>query len=133
MLRTISKRWIFAVGCVLVFGLLFQPLSFADTNPLTEKVDQLFEFWDKPNSPGCALGIIRDGKLIYARGYGMANLEHNIPITTKSIFRIGSTSKQFTAMCLALLEEEGKLSLDDRINNFFPHNVSIILPDKKFL
>jgi len=120
VLRKFSKKWIFAVGCVLVFVLLWKPLSYAQADSLTEKVDRLFVSWDKPDSPGCALGIIQDGKLIYARGYGMANLEHNIPITSKSVFRIGSTSKQFTAMCLALLEEEGKLSLDDSINIFFP-------------
>lgn len=119
-LRTFSRKWIFAVGIVLVFLLLWEPLSYAQTDSLTEKVDQLFVFWDKPDSPGCALGIIQDGKMIYTRGYGMANLEHNIPITSKSIFRIGSTSKQFTAMCLVLLEEEGKLSLDDSLNKFFP-------------
>jgi len=120
VLRTFSKKWVIAVGCVLVFLLLLETLSYAQTGSLTEKVDKLFASWDKPDSPGCALGIIQDGKLIYARGYGMANLEHNIPITSKSIFRIGSTSKQFTAMCLALLEEEGKLSLDDSLSKFFP-------------
>ncbi|MGB3863052.1 MAG: serine hydrolase domain-containing protein [Candidatus Aminicenantaceae bacterium] len=120
MLRTSSKKWFFAVGCVLVFLLFWEPLSYAQTDSLTEKVDQLFVSWDKPDSPGCALGIIHDGKLIYARGYGMANLEYNIPITSKSIFRIGSTSKQFAAMCMVLLEEEGKLSLDDSLRKFFP-------------
>lgn len=120
MLRTFSKKWVFTVGCVLVFLLFWEPLSYAQTGSLTEKVDQLFVSWDKPDSPGCALGIIHDGKLIYARGYGMANLEHNIPITSKSVFRIGSTSKQFTAMCLVLLEDEGKLSLDDSLSKFFP-------------
>lgn len=120
MLRTSGKKRVFAAWCVLVFVLFWEPLSYAQTDSLTEKVDQLFVSWDKPDSPGCALGIIQDGKLIYTRGYGMANLEHNIPITSKSIFRIGSTSKQFTAMCLALLEEEGKLSLDDNLSKFFP-------------
>jgi CubicO group peptidase (beta-lactamase class C family) len=120
VLRTFSRKWIFAVGIVLVFLLLWKPFSYAQTDSITEKVDQLFVFWDKPDSPGCALGVIQDGKMIYARGYGMANLEYSIPITSNSIFRIGSTSKQFTAMCLALLEEEGKLSLDDNLNEFFP-------------
>jgi CubicO group peptidase (beta-lactamase class C family) len=50
----------------------------------------------------------------------MANLEHNIPLTPKSVFRIGSTSKQFTAVCMALLEEEGALSLDDSLRKFLP-------------
>jgi len=82
---------------------------------LTDKVDELFTVWDTPDSPGCALGIIKDGKLIYKRGYGMANLEHNIPISATTVLRIGSTSKQFTAMSIALLAEQGKISLDDDI------------------
>lgn len=120
VLKAFSKRWVIVVGCALVFVPLWGPLSYANSETFTEKVNRLFVSWDKPNTPGCALGIIQDGKLIYKRGYGMANLEHNIPITSKSIFRIGSTSKQFTAMCLALLEEEGKLSLADSLKKYFP-------------
>ena len=119
-MRTFSQSRIFTLGCALVFVLLGITSGYANTDSLTEKVDKLFVSWDKTESPGCALGIIRDGKLIYARGYGMANLEYNIPITPKSIFRIGSTSKQFVAMCMALLEEEGKLSLDDSLRKFLP-------------
>jgi len=87
---------------------------------LEKRVDALFTEWDKPDSPGCALGVIRDGKFVYRHGYGMADLEYGIPITSESVFRIGSTSKQFTAMCLALLEEEDKLSLDDSLRQFLP-------------
>jgi CubicO group peptidase (beta-lactamase class C family) len=90
------------------------------TQDVAKQVDALFAQWDKPDSPGCALGVIRDGRFIHKRGYGMANLEYAIPITSDSVFRIGSTSKQFTAMCLALLEEEGKLSLDDPLRKFLP-------------
>ena len=82
--------------------------------------DQLFAEWDSPNSPGCALGVIRDGQFVYKRGYRMANLEHNIPISSDTVFRIGSTSKQFTAMCVVLLAERGKLSLDDDIGEYLP-------------
>lgn len=85
---------------------------------LTDKVDELFAEWDKPVSSGCALGIIKNGKLIYKRGYGMANLEHNIPISSTTVFRIGSTSKQFTAMSIVLLAEQGKISLDDDIRKY---------------
>lgn len=91
----------------------------ASDSPKT-KVDQVFAMYDKPDSPGCALGVIQDGQFIYKRGYGMANLEHNIPITPSSIFRIGSTSKQFTAAAILLLAEEGKLSLDDDIRTYLP-------------
>jgi CubicO group peptidase (beta-lactamase class C family) len=90
------------------------------TQDVSKRVDALFAEWDKPDSPGCALGVIRDGRFIHKCGYGMANLEYGIPITADSVFRIGSTSKQFTAMCLALLEEEGKLSLDDPLRKFLP-------------
>jgi CubicO group peptidase (beta-lactamase class C family) len=83
-------------------------------------VDKLFSAWDKDDSPGCALGIIEDGKFLYKRGYGMANLEYGLPISSQSVFRIGSTSKQFTAMCILLLQEEGKLTVDDSLKKHFP-------------
>lgn len=94
--------------------------ALADAQALQARVDQLFAAWDRPDSPGCALGVIRDGRLIYARGYGMANLEHAIPITPQTVFDIGSTSKQFTAASILLLEQQGKLSLDDDIRRFVP-------------
>jgi CubicO group peptidase (beta-lactamase class C family) len=90
----------------------------SDENAL--QVDALFERWDRTDSSGCGLGIIRDGSLIYERSYGMANLEHHIPITSDTVFRIASTSKQFTAMGLLLLEQGGALSLDDDIRNYLP-------------
>ena len=86
----------------------------------TDKVDKLFEKWDSTVSPGVSLGIIQNGEFIYKRGYGMANLEHNVPITPETVFRIGSTSKQFTAACIAILSLQGKLSLDDDIRKYIP-------------
>lgn len=83
-------------------------------------VDALFAPWDKPDSPGCMLGVIRDGELVHARGFGQANLEHGIPITIKSVFDIGSTSKQFTASCIGLLEQDGKLTADDDVRKWIP-------------
>ena len=70
-------------------------------------VDAIFREWDTPDTPGCALGIVRDGTLVYARGYGMANLEYGIPITPASVFHVASLSKQFTAMCILALAAEG--------------------------
>ena len=86
----------------------------------TDKVDDLFAAWDKPDSPGCALAVIKDGAIIYKRGYGMADLERNVPISTVSVFDIGSTGKQFTAMLIAILAKQGALSLDDSINKYIP-------------
>jgi len=104
------------VTAVLVLS-LFSPLV-ADEK--TAQVDQIFARWGKPNSPGCALAVIQNGRLIYKQGYGIASLEHSIPITPGSVFYIGSCSKQFVAMCIALLSTEGKLSLDDDIRRYIP-------------
>ncbi|HSR51246.1 MAG TPA: serine hydrolase domain-containing protein [Acidobacteriota bacterium] len=84
------------------------------------EIDAVFAAYDKPDSPGCALGLIRDGELVYSRGYGQANLEYGIPLSSKSVFRIGSTSKQFTAAAIFLLEQDGRLSLDDDIRKHVP-------------
>ena len=82
------------------------------------KVDQIFSQWNHKNSPGAALSIIKDGKIIYSKGYGMADLEHDIPVTDSTIFYIGSVSKQFVTMCILLLEEQGKLKLDDKVQKY---------------
>ena len=74
--------------------------------------------------PGCALAIIREGDIVYSRGYGMADLEHDIPISPQSVFYIGSVSKQFVTTALLLLVEEGKLSLEDDVRKYIPE-----LPD----
>jgi len=91
-----------------------------DANNLNVKVDAIFAQYDKPDSPGCALGVIKDGKLAYARGYGMANLEHGVPNGPKLVYDIGSTSKQFTAASILLLARQGKLSLDDDVRKHIP-------------
>ncbi|MHA1320673.1 MAG: serine hydrolase domain-containing protein [Promethearchaeota archaeon] len=87
---------------------------------IIQEINQLFKPWDKLDSPGCVLGIIKDGKFIYKKGYGMADLEHNIPISSESVFCIGSVTKQFIAICILLLTEQNKLCLDDDIRNFLP-------------
>ncbi len=90
--------------------------------PLTGRAefDRVFAEYDRPGSPGCALGVIQNGEFLYARGYGEANLEHAVPITPATVFRIASVSKQFTAMVVLLLEERGDLSLDDRLGRWLP-------------
>ena len=82
---------------------------------LEAKVNQLFAEWNRPNSPGAALAVTKDGETIYTQGYGIANLEYDIPITPTTIFDIASVSKQFAAFAIATLSHEGKLSLDDDI------------------
>lgn len=93
--------------------------SFAQIKEKTE-VDKIFADWHNSNVPGGALGVVKDGKLIYANGYGTADLEHDIKITPSTVFYIGSVSKQFVTFCILLLEEQGKLNLDDPIQKYFP-------------
>jgi CubicO group peptidase (beta-lactamase class C family) len=90
----------------------------AERPPWAAEVDALFAAWDRPDSPGCALGVIQDGKLAYARGYGQASLEHAVPITSRTVFDVGSTSKQFTAASIGLLVQDGKLGVEDEIHDW---------------
>ena len=87
---------------------------------LEAKVDQLFAEWNRSDTPGAALAVTRDGEIIYKQGYGTANLEYDIPITTGTIFDIASVSKQFAGFAIATLSHEGKLSLDDDIRMSLP-------------
>ncbi len=83
--------------------------------PDRARVDSIFAPWAAENSPGCAVGVYRGGAILFARGYGMANLEHGIPNTPASIFHVASISKQFAAFSIVLLAQEGRLSLDDEV------------------
>lgn len=91
---------------------------------LTAQVDKIFAPWDTSDSPGCALAVIQKGRILYKRGYGMANLDHDVPITPSTRFHVASMSKQFTAAAIVLLTQQGKLSLDDPIRKYIPE-----LPD----
>jgi len=83
-------------------------------------VDAVFAEYDRTNSPGCALGVVQDGDLVYERGYGMANLEHGIAISPQTVFRTGSVAKQFTAAAIAIAAREGAISLDDPVKKWIP-------------
>ena len=94
------------------------------TDPSSVLVDEIFAQWSKPDSPGCNVGVSRNGLPIHERGYGMANLELNAPITAASVFEAASISKQFTAMSIAILAQRGQLSLEDEARKYLPE-----LPD----
>jgi CubicO group peptidase (beta-lactamase class C family) len=88
--------------------------------PPNPRVDKIFARWNKPDSPGFALAVAHAGKIIYARGYGMADLDHNIAITPYTVFHACSLSKQFTAMAIMLLVGEKKLKLSDHVHTLVP-------------
>jgi len=94
-------------------------LQAAATTP-EGQVDQLFLPWDRPNSPGAAVAVVKDGAVVYQRGFGSANLEHGIPITPSTVFDIASVSKQFTGLAVAMLVEQGAVSLDADIREYLP-------------
>ena len=87
---------------------------------LSQQVDELFKQWTSPESPGAAVLVMHRGQIVHAKGYGMANLEHRIAIKTDTVFDIASVSKQFGAMAVALLEADGKLSLNDDVRRHLP-------------
>ena len=89
-----------------------------DASDLSENIDSLFG--DRAEKPGCAVGVIEDGSYIHSKGYGLANLEHEIEIDLDTIFRIGSVSKQFTTMAIAILEEKNLISFDDEMKTHIP-------------
>ena len=106
-------------------GLLLAEISTAfcqqSANPA---VDAIFADLSTPASPGCALGVYRDGKIIYSKGYGLANIEEDVHITPQTVFDVASISKQFTAASILLLQQQGKLRLDEDVRKYIPE-----LPD----
>jgi len=93
--------------------------TFADAD-LSKAIDAVFADIDADSQPGCAAGVIHNGEYIHRAGYGLANLEYGMPITSKSVFRTGSVGKQFTAMSIAILAERGDLDLDADVHEYLP-------------
>ena len=91
---------------------------------VSRRVDAVFGRFSKPDAPGCAVGVYQNGAITYAKGYGSANIEYGVPITPRTPFISGSVAKQFTAAAIALLVEQGRLSLDDDVRKYIPE-----LPD----
>lgn len=112
---------LFAVACAAWLAIL--PLARAGTQSARspeQQVDALFDKWAQPGRPGAMVDVIRDGKVLLSKGYGLADLEHEVPITDATAFTVGSNSKQFTAFAIHLLAQDGKLTLDDDIRTYLP-------------
>ncbi|OUR90783.1 hypothetical protein A9Q87_12585 [Flavobacteriales bacterium 34_180_T64] len=86
----------------------------------SDQVDQAFAAWDTKDSPGAAVAVVQNGAIVYKKGYGMANLEYDIPNSTSTVFHIASVSKQFTVFSILLLQQDGKLNIDDDIRKYIP-------------
>ena len=119
--RAASVIGILALVIILIGVVLSRKAYAQGPKPeVAKQIDGIFATWDRKDSPGCALGIYQGGKIVYERGYGMADLEQDVPITPETVFYVGSLSKQFTAMAAALAIQQGKLSADDSIRKWLP-------------
>ncbi len=109
---------------VLTLWIMLSPLYLSAQETLSadmkKAVDSAFVAYAGNDSPGAALAIYKDGEVVYKNGYGMANLEYDIPIRPNTVFHVASISKQFTSFAILLLEQEGKLSIDDDIRKYLP-------------
>ena len=118
-----TRHLAYALLAVLV---LAPPIALAagEKTLIDEALDPLFDYWNKAGSPGVAVTVVRDREVLYSRGFGLASLEYDQPITRQTAFNVGSIAKQFTATAILMLTAEGKLSLDDEIRRYVPE-----LPD----
>lgn len=92
--------------------------------PSAAAIDAIYAAYDRDGSPGCLVGVLREGRVVYARGYGFANLDYGIRHSPEMVYYVGSVSKQFTAAAIALLAQDGRISLDDDVRRYLPE-----LPD----
>ena len=108
----IPIRFAFFVVCLPM-------LVFSQDDPV-KRIDTVFQAWNNTSGPGASVSIIEEGRPILEKGYGLANLEDDVSIRPDTIFHVASVSKQFTAMALVLLEQEGRLSIDDDVHKYLP-------------
>lgn len=104
----------------LLFSLLLLAAPVRAQQAAQPAIDRIFAQWDRPDSPGCTVGAVQNGRLVYQRGYGMANLDYGIANSPEIVYYVGSVSKQFTAAAIATLALDGKISLDDPVSKYMP-------------
>jgi CubicO group peptidase (beta-lactamase class C family) len=120
-----SMRWLTLILAAGFFLLAFHPcrdaaLAQGTQDSRASRVDALFADLNRMPSPGLAVAVVRDGKIILRRGYGLASIEHRVPNTPSTVFDVASLSKQFTGLAVAILVSEGKIKLSDDIRKYIP-------------
>lgn len=109
------------LGLAILVQMAFAaPLMAKDRADMSQKINALLATWSHTDTPGAAVIVVEDGKVIHRKGYGMANLEYGVPITPETPFHVASVSKQFTAFAVARLAEEGKIAIDAPIQTYLP-------------
>lgn len=120
----ISPATFMMVFALLLSGIFNSVIAQSSTRQKEAEAGKLIEEYNNNSTPGGAVMVIRNGKVVYSKAFGMANLTHNVPFQITTPTNIGSTTKQFTAFAIALLEERGQLSINDDIRKYIPE-----LPD----
>jgi CubicO group peptidase (beta-lactamase class C family) len=120
MTRLTADRLVGRCGLVLLNLLFFAPAAVGLSPEVEAKFDKLFRVWMIPRTPGGTVGIFHRGEIVYAKAFGIANLDDNVPATPNTVFDLASVSKQFTATAIVLLNQRGMLSLDDDVRKFIP-------------
>lgn len=107
------------LSLAILFVILATPLlTAAQSNEAV--MDELFSAWSGDDVPGVVVSVVRDGEPVFAKGYGMANLTHDIPMSADTKINIGSVSKHFTSLAILMLEQDGKLGIDDDVRDHLP-------------
>lgn len=111
-----SIKYFLVLCCVGIHYGYAQPIP----DSTAQRIDKIFSLWNNPQTPGVAIGVVRNDSLIYSKGYGMSNLEYSIPISPETIFHMASVSKQFAAYSIVLLARQGRLKLEDDVRQYLP-------------
>jgi CubicO group peptidase (beta-lactamase class C family) len=114
------RKSIASLALLMVIEVLLAGSCASSRTSTDARVDLLFAAWNRPDSPGCGVGVSRNGAVIYERGYGMASVERKVPIASSTVFPLASVTKSFTAMSVLLAAERGLLSLDDDVSKYIP-------------
>jgi CubicO group peptidase (beta-lactamase class C family) len=112
--------------CIVIIAVLLCSLSLLSAQPLqlNNKIDSIGSALFPASGPGGAICVIRDGNILYRKTFGMANLTYRIPVSDSTVFNLASISKQFTAFLVLMLEEKGKLRLDDSLGKYLPEFIA---------
>ena len=109
-----------ALAALAALALLASPATMSAQSPTGQSVDALMAPYAAPGRPGASLLVVRDGRVAYLKGYGLADVESHVPVTGETNFRLASLSKQFTATAIMLLVADGKLNYDDQLSSLLP-------------
>lgn len=125
-MRLLQIRLLQTLAIVLAVAIFAACIHRASDAERSRQTDAVVEAQRQAQKiPGVSLAVCRDGKIVKATGYGLANVELNVPVTPETIFQTGSVGKQFTAMAVMMLVEEGKIALDDKLTKYIAESPAI--------